>query len=335
MGRLANAAFFAMAATHAFGQSYDPNSDSTLHGTFEQYFETDPSHRGISGSLSYAQLGLDLSPNLKLIGSYVQTHEDQWLDELYAEYDHGKSIFKLGRFRSDFGFGSWSDLYYTPFIGPPIMRSYDVNIVTGISLNREDRGAEWQSYCGNMQWQLAYVDSSYDDWQIGPCRPDTGIGRVQSSLGSVLVGLDGFAKAKDDLGPALQIAGADLRWSTERTIVRGEYARGFGPNGSWGFYGDLFYRPPGLARTQLGVRYQGFHSARGPADNAYSNDWGTGWGSDTWRPTFSAAQVLSFGARQFLGPNLTLSVNYGAGNSSSLSTGLLGWSTQLVATYRF
>jgi len=324
------------AASMAFAQSDDATS-GPIHGIFEQYFEADSSHKGVNGELSYIRLDADLDHGVKLVGSYVQMQDDQCLDELYAEIDRGRDIFKLGRFRSDFGFSTWSDLYYTPFVGLPMIRGYDRDIVPGISLDREDRGAEWESYIGPIQWQLAFVDSSDEDWQIGPNIWDTGVGRVQVSAGPVLVGLNGFAKPSDQNGPSEQIVGLDLRWTGNRTEFRGEVDQGVGHQGATGYYADFLYRPPHLARTQVGVRYQGIHSITSYDTGAYGAEvlpggWGPGWAP---APHYSTAQVLTFAARQFLGPHFTLSVNYGTGTNSPQSVGLLGWSAQLLASYRF
>jgi hypothetical protein len=295
----------------------------------EQYFEADPSHRGIQGSLTYVRLDADLDHGVKLVGSFVQTPGYPWLDETYAEWEHGRDIFRLGRIRSDFGFSTWSDLYYTPIIGLPMIRNYNVDIVPGISLYREDRGFEWESYNGPVQWQLEAVDSSDNDWAIAPGSLDTGIARLQLCAGPVLIGLDGFAKGADNFGPAQQIGGLDLRYTTGRAQFRGEVDQGLGHQGATGYYADAFYRPPGLSRTQVGVRYQGIRSLE------TEEYWSPGWTYSWQEQSFTSGHVTTLAARQFIGPNITASLNYGFGTDIPQAVGLLGWSGQVMLSVRF
>lgn len=295
----------------------------------EQYLESDPTHRGIQGTLTYLRIDADLDHGVSLVGSYAQAPGYPWLDEAYAKLERGPDIFKLGRIRSDFGFSTWSDLYYTPMIGLPMIRSPRVQIVPGISLYREDRGVEWESYRGPVQWQLEGVDSSDNDWSIAPSRLDTGIARLQLSAGPVLIGLNGFAKASDDYGPDQQIAALDLLWTCGRAEFRGEVDQGIGHQGATGYYADLFYRPPGLSRTQVGARYQGVRSLVNVLE--WSPDYEYSWPAKTYR----SGQVTTLAVRQFIGPNLTASVNYGTGTNIPQAAGLLGWSAQMMISVRF
>jgi hypothetical protein len=315
----------------AVAQSSD-DQPLRFHGIFEEYFETDPTHRGIVGELMHVQLQADISRSWKLVASYAQEPGDNWLDETYAELDSGPNVFRFGRFRSDFGFSNWSEVYYTPMIIFPMIRSYSLNVVPGISLYRLDRGTEFETSKGNFQLQVSAVDSSDNDWSVFPGSVDTGIVRLQISCGPVIVGLNGFAKANDNLGPGEQIGGVDFSWTAPRLQLRGEAISGSGSQSAKGYYVDLFYRPPGLARTQVGARVQG---AQAPVESYDSSV------TSTFGPVGSApsadekALVYTLAARQFLTKNLTLSVNYGAGNNTALSRSSLGWSSQLQFSYRF
>lgn len=341
LGRgLIGIAILGIGSLTAFCQYEDSSDSGPIHGLIDQFFEADPSHKGFNGVLTYLRLDADLDHGVKLVGSYLQTPGDEWLDEVYVQYEHGHDVFKLGRFRSDFGFSSWSDLYYTPLIGLPMIRAYGTSVAPGLSLYRLDRGAYWESYCGPIQWQLAAVDSSDNDWQIASNHVDTGVARVQLSAGPFLLGLNGLAKASDSIGPSAQIVGLDLTWTSNRAEFRGELDHGLGSNGAIGYYADFFYRPPHLARTQVGLRYQGIRSITSSdssvyvADN-YTSTGGNGNTQYTVTSQFTSGQVVSFAARQFIGPHLTLSVNYGAGSNIPQSAGLLGWSAQVLASFRF
>ncbi|HEY3780182.1 MAG TPA: hypothetical protein VGL56_03800 [Fimbriimonadaceae bacterium] len=308
-----------------------------IHGIYEEYFETDPTHRGVVSMLDYLQLHADVSKSWRLVASYCQVPGDKWLEETYAEYDNGPDLVRLGRIRSDFGFSTWSQLYYTPMVMVPMIRSYGLDVVPGISLDRLDRGAEYETSRGIFQLQVAAVDSRNDDWHVVPGSLDTAIARLQVSLGPVLLGLNGLGKASDNVGPGEQMAGVDLIWTMPRLQVRGEVIKGFGSQGAKGYYADVFYRPPGLARTQVGARAQAVRALTQFTDTAYAS-YGGNLDEDPAlgvATSYQTSQAYTFAARQFLTPNLTLSVNYGIGNNTPLSRPLLGWSTQLQFNYRF
>jgi hypothetical protein len=247
------------------------------------------------------------------------------MDETYAQIVHDDNVFRLGRIRPSFGLSNWSDFYYTPFIGLPMIRSYSVNVVPGVSLFQLARGAEIAGSKGAFQYQASAVDSSDDDWHVLPGQTDTGVARFQFSQGRFILGMSGFDKVADNYGPAEQIVGIDYRYTAPRLQIRGELIRGTSTSGASGYYVDLFYRPPKLSRTQVGFRAQGIDA---PAGSGY-------WDGSFWAASSGNGHVYSFAARQFLSPNFTLSVNYGTGSNIQTAQGLLGWSVQLQSIFRF
>lgn len=301
---------------------------------FEEYFQASSGHRGVAPEMFYFRAQANPSSALRIVGSYVAQPGWNWLDDNYAQLDFGNATARVGRFRSDFGFSNWSELYYTPFIQLPMVRAYGFNFVPGIPLNRLDRGIEIQDSFGPVQVQAALVDSSDNDWQIIPRQLDTGVARIQFAAGSIMLGLNGFAKVADNLGPAAQMVAADFRWTGPRAQFRAEVDKGAGSQGATGYYADLFYRPPKLARTQLGFRVQGIDKPASPdawwPSGAYSDD---SWARPA--PSRPRGVVYSCALRQFLTRYFTLSVNYGAGANLPESKPLLGWSGQLLFSLRF
>jgi len=327
------------ACTLVEAQGSYSDTQNPVHGIFEQYLGTDPSHRGVQGTLSFLELDGDLSPSFKLVGSVAFTPDWDWLEEEYAQLNWKSNLFKFGRFRSPFGFNNWSEMYYTPFIGLPIIRGYGTEIVPNRSINRQDGGVEAEGGGGALQYQLAVVDSAMSDWEVTPRQMDTAIGRLQVSGGQFMIGLDGFAKESNHRsGPGEQMAGIDFRWTAPRVQVRGEFVKGIGNQGTSGYYVDLFYRPPGLARTQLGARVQGIDAYNKPsADSTSFKYYQTApneYGSEAI-PSHSAGTLYTLAVRQFLTSNFTLDVNYGMGANIPQTNGLSGWSVQLQSTFRF
>lgn len=292
--------------------------------------------------MSYLQVDADISSNVRLFGSFVLLPTNNWIDEAYLEVDKGTDVFRLGRFRSAFGFSDWSELYYTPFIGVPMIRSYGTSVVSGVSLDRRDRGVSAEGGGPNIQYEVALVDSKDDNFQVKPATIDSGIARLQLSQSSLMIGLNGFAKAASNEGPAEQISGIDLRWTASHLQIRGELIKGLGTKGETGYYADIIYRPPGFERTQLGARVQAIDAQ---APNSYvATTWGAGSWAKTWwgwqpawppTPTKSKGALYTLALRQFLNQNFTLSVNYGTGTNIPEARGLRGWSLQLLSSFRF
>lgn len=298
----------------AFAQEYPASDYTAVHGLFEQFFTADRSGRGIKSQMGFWQLTTNLSPTTQFVTSYLQQGDDHAVDELYGQLDTGPVVFRAGRFRSAFGFSNWSEMHYNPIIALPLVRAYNQAVAPDISLNRLDRGLDVRGGSPTIQYQIAVVDSSDNDWQVVPETLHSTVARLQASMGPVMLGLNGFAKINGGDLSEKRIIGADLRWTGRRTQLRGEIIKGLGKTeGSSGYYVDLFYRPERLARTQLGARIQGFHSL----------------------DTGSKAQLATFGVRQFITPVLTLNVNYGIGSNVPEAQTSLGWSVQLLSSLRF
>lgn len=288
-----------------------------IHGTVEQYFSTLSGQRGISGDLRWIQLTDDIGPSWGAAAGWYQEWGEQQLDENYVSYDSRGYGARMGRFRSSFGFSTWSDQHYTPFIALPAIRSY-VPVSGHLNLYRLDRGAEVSARRGALQCNVDLVDSDESDWKLLPDQANTAIGRVQYASGRAILGLNGLVKDGSNQIHEDRIADFDFRYAMPRVILRGELVSGqqYGA-GSNGFYTDLMYRPVGLARTQVGVRFQGIDHI-----GAY------------WYPSYNS-ELYTFAARQILSKNLTLDVNYGTGGRIPADYGIRGWSTQLTASFNF
>ncbi len=288
-----------------------------VHGTFEQYFTAIPAYKGVHADFRWATMSDRFSPCWSFVTGFMQEWGWQWMDETYLSYEGGPLGLRLGRFRSAFGLSTWSDMHYTPIIALPMVRAY-IDAAPGVPLYRLDRGAELTGGTPKVEYHLALVDSDESDWNVAPKTINTGIGGLQWSGEHLIVGLHGLVKKAVDDGRQAEIADLDFRWTAPRLIVRGELVTGVqGGSGCRGFYVDAFYRPVGLARTQLGLRYQGIDNS------GYDGHWG--WKSD----------VLTIGARQILNKYLTFTVNYGAGGHVPAIFGFEGWSAQMMASYRF
>lgn len=308
-----------------------PSNFFGVHGAFEQFFVIQ-SGKKPAATQSFFQVSSNFNASLSFVGSYAQIPGDRWVEDTYLQYSSGLNVMRAGRFRSAFGFSNWSELYYTPIIGLPMIRAYGQNLTPGTPLNRLDRGFDLQGGRPALQYQVALVDAKDNDWQITPSSPNTLVGRIQAAIGPVMIGLNGLAQISGSNAAQRSLGGMDFRWTAPRLQLRGEVVRGIGTKHVGGYYVDLFYRPPKLARTQVGARIQGVQAlATTSWTTGYSN--GAGWGPAP--STFDQGEVYTLAVRQFLSPQFTLSVNYGVGAHIPEAQGLRGWSVQLQSSFRF
>ncbi len=313
-----------------------------VHGVAELYATAERGHQGILLNEFYLEAETKLFKSLKAVGSLYQepfvelpswrgygytpygaayTYQDGdyknpvlGLDETFLAYDFGGLVARAGRLRSAFGFSNWSEQHYTPIIAPPLIRSYGSQIAEGLSLDRVDRGLDFSFGTPALQFKGGVVDTDYQPWELAPSNLDTAVGRLQASYGPFMLGLSGLKKFAGQNAAEQSMVGMDLRWTAPRIQVRGELVSGATEEGgARGYYLDLYYRPVGLARTQVGARFQGLTSIA----------------------SGSHGQQMTLGIRQFVGSLFTLDVNYGFGADIPEAATALGWSAQVLTAYRF
>ncbi|HWA83911.1 MAG TPA: hypothetical protein VG820_10775 [Fimbriimonadaceae bacterium] len=285
--------------------------DSDLHMTFENYWLAQPSTRGLGERLCWIQLTDDFTPHLSVTNTYLLMPSRDLLDETYVKYTSGLTEVRAGRFRSGFGISEWSDYYYNAIIALPIVRFNRLQPYLG--LTRFDTGLDVRSIVGPVEYQVGMVDTDSGAWQWAPKNPDFGVARLQTHFGALIVGasaLGRVAGSKDE--DDTEAYGVDFRWTADHLQMRGELVRLHSGDGwSGGYYVDAFLRPPGLYRTQVGVRAQAVDSLAG-----------------------AVSQTYTVGVRQIVTPNLSATLNYGTG-SGPASKSLSGWSFEISTTFHF
>lgn len=269
--------------------------------------------KGASHRFSWIEAQGRLSPNLKVVVSGVCAPLGiavvNQLDESFVQLGGDSLVVRAGRFRPKYGFGDWSELVYTPIIALPLVRSVPLN---RLGLLRSDTGVDLDWTNGDTTVQFAFVDAESDGWQLVPRQWSHAIARLQVSRGALLVALEGLSRLSSGKSRD-SIIGLDLKYSTPHgLIVRFEAQKGVDhADNSQGLYFDVFYRPPGLHRTQVGTRLETFRD---------------GNGLNTDRTTV--------GVRQIVSKELVLSANYSTGNTTPL-TGPPGWTLQLMTAVKF
>ena len=294
-------------ASVAVGQSSSPWS-----GVLENYFQATRPTQGLAFSESWLEVRDRISSNWRAIITYDYTPGDFTFDANYLEYDQPDMYVRLGRFRSDFGFGQWSDTNYNVEIADPLIRQDP--ILPGLGLNRLDIGAEVQKNFG--QWQVTVSDLDVDTGpvQMQPEDMNWQQGRLQTQVGQVILGANGLVKQFSPLSHSGSMYSADFRWTTTQLIARGEFVRGAAPGFSTeGYYVDLSYRLPGLFRTELGARNEAYDVL--------------GSGQRT--------SLTTVGVRQIVGSSVTLNLNYAFGTAFGDFSTMPGWSFEAVYFVHF
>jgi|GEM_PF-1842268 len=289
-----------------------------VSGTLETYYQSTSRTRGLQNYLSWLEVNANLASNLRTTVSYITSSFGNAYDEAFVAYDQGPNSVQVGRFRTAFGFGDWSDAFYNGFNHLPLMRTNP--LANRLALERDDTGAEITIGSDKWQVQAAAVDTRPGTDQFAPTKVRASTLRIQHPEGNFILGFDYLQGVSDHEG----VAGVDLRWSAPHLLVRGEAMRGFtGGKLGTGFYGDVTYRLPGYERTQLVGRVEN-----------YSNDrQGEFW-------------VETVGLRQVLLANLTVNLNYGTATSSGQKTpygsflpiyqsGVEGWSLRAMLQIHF
>jgi hypothetical protein len=228
-------------------------------------------------------------------------------DEVLVEFQKGSDMLRLGRLRTNFGFSNWSELFYNGFNHRPVVRN--LALIDGVRLLRNDVGVEFTTTRTGFQTMVALVDTRATAYEVGFTRLNAGIARIETYRGPFIVGIDLLNEFENDD----RIYGFDLRYTVPFLQVRAEAFAGAGtPNAASGYYVDAAYRLPGLTRTQLVGRTEGFDGAQGKFD------------------------LHTLGARQVVGDSLWFNLNYawnGGTRPGQLGTRAReGWT--LMTTFR-
>ena len=281
-------------------------------GVLETYFQAARPTKGAFYSEDWLELRNRVSNDWKVVLTYDYQPGDFTFDANFVEYDQPDLYVRMGRFRSDFGFGQWSDTNYNVEIGDPLIRQDP--ILPNLGLDRLDVGAEVQKNFG--QWQLTVSDLDVDTGpiQMQPENMSWQQARLQSQVGPVILGANGLVKGLDPHNPSGAMYSTDFRWTTPQFRARGEFVSGDAPGYSTkGYYVDLTYRLSKLFRTELGVRNEAFDVL--------------GSGQRT--------SLTTVGVRQIVGNSVTFNLNYVFGQAYGDFTYMPGWSLQAVYFVHF
>ena len=241
--------------------------------------------------------------------------------KIISRWIGGEQQWRVGRFRSAFGFSDWAEGYYAGFIQFPLLRS--VMLEPGLALPRLDTGVDWQGGAGALVYQVGVVDVGSQLYQALPRHADHFVGRLQTYHGNWIFGFN--LLAGNTGGKQAQLADLDWRWSAPHVQMRGEYL--VAPTGIMhpqGGYVDFFYHPPVLTRTTF--------LARAEAVSAVYTDYGEA-GQGKLEQQF--ARRYTIGVKQILSPLFTLELNRSWGNDTELTSQGAGWNAQVITFTRF
>jgi len=286
--------------------------------TLESYFTSSRVHQGLYHYLSWGETNVRLSPNVKATVSGLSLGGHNSYDEACVTLEDKGRILRLGRFKTAFGFSTWSDQFYNGFNHIPLERIAPLNATLG--LTRDDTGAELTFGGPDLQVQTALVDVSPEPTQIVPKRPDHASLRLQTNRGDLILGGDFLA----DLAHGAEVYGLDARWTAPRLVMRGELMAGTGSSAAaWGYYIDAMYRIPKLSRTQAVFRTEGLQ---------YGQD-------NDATPNEPITLLHTVGIRQVVSPNLAVNLNYGWGSGADnryvTGNGLIGWTLRMMFQLHF
>jgi hypothetical protein len=194
-----------------------------------------------------------LDPRFRIFADHSVREGDGSLPELYVRYDNGRQRFKLGRFYLPIGIHDYSELYYVGFISIPITKYYSYR---GTVPYRSEQGLQWDSRHGRWSWELALIGDAGSQSTLGLERPRGVVGRVQTTAGRWIIGMNGY-DAEEDYergGQQVHWYGLDLRYSRPRWVLRGEAFAGTAEGDDIrSYYVDVLYHPDALPRwTFLG-----------------------------------------------------------------------------------
>jgi hypothetical protein len=272
-------------------------------GVLENYFQAARPNHGLFFAESWLELRNRLSNDWKVILTYDYQPGDFTFDANFLEYDQPDMYVRLGRLRSNFGFGQWSDTNYNVEIADPLIRQDP--ILPNLGLDRLDIGAEYQKNFGLWQVTVSDLDVDTGPVQMQPEDMNWQQGRLQRQFGDIIVGLNGLVKEFDPRNPAGAMYSVDFRWASPQLLARGEFIRGAAPGfSSEGYYVDLTYRLSRLFRTELGARNEAYDVL------------GTG----------QRSFLTTVGVRQLVGKSVTLNVNYIFGKANGDFIDMPGWS---------
>lgn len=279
----------------------------------ESFFAASREHDGLYHKLSWLYGEMSIRPDLKLVGSYLDFPQAggpyRTLDEAFAEWRPRDYVVRMGRLRPRIGFGDWSELMYGPIIHFPLARTQPMG--TNAAVPGFSSGFDVLGGTADVQVQAGLVQLRPDRWQIAPRHLDTGVARVQVSVGDAMLGANVMGKLRDSAGS--QVGGLDLQWGRDGWLVRGELFRGIGsgPKGSGGHL-DVMYRPKSFHRTQLAVRTDQYQSLTG-----------------------QSSSLLTLGVRQILSKELVATLNYSWGTDAPQTDLLRGWRLRVMTAIRF
>jgi hypothetical protein len=285
----------------------------------EGHFLAQSTTSHIATSIPYTLLSVtaQASPTLSAFAAIVDEPDGSSLDEDYIKANALGGIFRLGRFRTEFGHSDWSELFYFGLPQQPILRSDDFAEATGFGLNRLDTGIDYLTTAGNWQYQLTLLDPHSDSYQVTPKTTNHVAIRAQTYFGGWIIGLNALTstQANPADNPSVRIYDLDWRWTAPAVQFRGELVDNYvGGERSDGYYADVSYHSLKLPYTTFLARseYVGF------AHDASEN-----------------ASAITIGVKQFITPHYTLELAQTAGNHSEMADTIRGTSVFLLAQYDF
>lgn len=281
-------------------------------GVLETYFQATKPSKGLSYSEDWLEIRNRLSNDWKVVLTYDYQPGNFTFDANFVEFDQPDMYVRLGRFRSDFGFGQWSDTNYNVEISDPLVRRDPV--LPNLGLDRLDVGAEVQKNFGLWQVTVSDLDVDTGPVQMQPEDLNWQQARIQTQMGPVIIGANGLLKGLSPKDSSGAMYSGDFRWASPQFRARGEFIRGDSPAYSTeGYYIDLTYRFSKLFRTELGLRNEAFE-VKG------SNE---------------RTSLTTVGVRQIVGSSVTLNLNYIFGRAFGDFTDLPGWSFEAVYFVHF
>ncbi|MHB8637502.1 MAG: hypothetical protein ACYC96_13620 [Fimbriimonadaceae bacterium] len=307
--------FWAAACLSVFAAAH---AQVTQETTLESYFLDTAAHQGPYHYITWGQTNVRFNNEFKATLSGLTSGGRNSFDEACLSIENNSAIVRIGRFKTAFGFSNWSENFYNGFNHLALVRL--APLADGLTLTRDDAGAELTFGGPGLQVQTAIVDTAPGPAQLGPKRADHASLRLQTNQGDFIIGLDLLAS----LVGTTDIVGLDARWTAPRVLVRGELMAGRGAiQSSWGYYVDAAYRIPKLTRTQAVIRLESVDY--GENDQAYSEA--------------AVADLTTVGLRQVVSPNLSVNLNYGWGTGASnayiAGNALNGWTLRAMFQLHF
>lgn len=287
-------------------------------GVLEYYFRAlqNGSRVRTDQRAEWLNIKVQLRPEVRLVGGTVKSgNGDRILDESYLEWDQGRTLWRMGRFRSAFGHSDWSARAYDGFVRLPIMRTAPLAGYSQIFLlTRLDAGFDLRTSTRNAEYSIGCVDASTSNYQIMPQKIDHVVARIQTDWENLLIGVNTLVKLRPPTGQHTRLFLLDGIWSVPQWQLIAELMTGeaLGSRAS-GYHLDIFWHPVQTPRTTFQVR--------------------TEWLKLDSIPT--EASLHTAGIKHFLTPNLVLSVGYSWGNESPITQGNRGWYAQLLTLIYF